>query len=78
MLEASGANDERRTICVAFTQLHVCFAIVTGSVHHNALWAVENHVDPREEHVYVVRVECVPGDMREDIWDLSVSCLVWG
>ena len=78
MLEASGANDERWTVCVGVTQLQVCFAVVTGLVHHNSLWAVWDHVDPAEEHISVGRVKVVPGDLCEDIWDLSVSWQICG
>lgn len=78
MLETSGADDEGRTVCVTVTQLHMCPVIVAGSVHHDSLRAVGNHIDQLEEKVSVVRVECVPGDLRENICDLLVSRSIYG
>ena len=75
MLEASGADNEGRTVCVAVTQLQICFAIVAGRVHQSALWAVRNNVDPAEEHVAVAREEWVSRDLGENIWDMLASCL---
>lgn len=67
MLEATGTDNKRRTVCLAVAQLCVGYAIIARRVHRDTLWVVRNHTNQREEDIAVVRIKLVGSDLRENV-----------